>query len=366
MTCVALVAAAPGAAAADDARAARGAAVSGSGYDTRGELLACDGEPRMPGTGAVDARESAALRGQARGRDAVQRRARVLYDADEKAFARVGEPTEAALKVLAEKIGVPKADEPPARAANGADPADDDEEPDRRRGSRDAARRRCERASRHWADRYERLATLEFSRDRKSMSVLCRPRERVAESGAHNVPRQGARDNDDAARRARARARRRRAARATRATRARARARATPPANRFFSPPRRRAARPFPRQGAPESVLRRCTHVRAADGEAVPPTRARARIEARFSTWRAGRCARSRSRRATPTRCPPSSRGGAARTRTGPSRPPRSPTRAATPRSRAGSRCAASRASRTPRGPRSPRRSCAAPRRACA
>ena len=29
-----------------------------------------------------------------------------------------------------------------------------------------------------WGGQYERLATLEFERDRKSMSVLCRPRDK--------------------------------------------------------------------------------------------------------------------------------------------------------------------------------------------
>eukprot|EP00964_Phaeocystis_antarctica_P147634 scaffold114275_cov63-Phaeocystis_antarctica.AAC.4 len=63
------------------------------------------------------------------------------------AFEPTGEPTEAALRSLAEKIGAPGV------------PASDREAP--------------ERASEWWAARFPRLATLEFSRDRKSMSVLC-------------------------------------------------------------------------------------------------------------------------------------------------------------------------------------------------
>jgi Ca2+ transporting ATPase len=63
------------------------------------------------------------------------------------AFEPTGEPTEAALRSLAEKIGAPGV------------PASDREAP--------------ERASAWWAARFPRLATLEFSRGRKSMSVLC-------------------------------------------------------------------------------------------------------------------------------------------------------------------------------------------------
>ena len=63
------------------------------------------------------------------------------------AFERTGEPTEAALRTLAEKIGAPGV------------PRADTAAP--------------ERASDWWAARYPRLATLEFSRQRKSMGVLC-------------------------------------------------------------------------------------------------------------------------------------------------------------------------------------------------
>jgi Cation transport ATPase (P-type) len=65
-------------------------------------------------------------------------------------YGRIGEPTEAALKVLVEKLGVSGlvVDESPTRMA-----------------------RQC---SDYWSDRFEKLAVLEFDRDRKSMSVLCR------------------------------------------------------------------------------------------------------------------------------------------------------------------------------------------------
>ena len=67
-------------------------------------------------------------------------------------FTRVGEPTEAALKVLVEKIGLPNAPSPTTVEAS-------------------ASHYSSLRAS-EWT----RVATLEFSRERKSMSVLCRHR----------------------------------------------------------------------------------------------------------------------------------------------------------------------------------------------
>jgi P-type Ca2+ transporter type 2C len=67
----------------------------------------------------------------------------------------VGQATEASLLVLAEKIGVPEAaDQQKIRAQRSAEPMG---------------------ACKAYASRYRRLATLEFDRDRKSMSVLCAP-----------------------------------------------------------------------------------------------------------------------------------------------------------------------------------------------
>ena len=66
------------------------------------------------------------------------------------AYTRVGEPTEAALKVLVEKLGLPGAP-PPQTAEESAD---------------HYGRLRCAE--------WRKLATLEFSRVRKSMSVLCK------------------------------------------------------------------------------------------------------------------------------------------------------------------------------------------------
>eukprot|EP01040_Poterioochromonas_malhamensis_P004158 gene4158-4451_t len=67
-------------------------------------------------------------------------------------FGHVGEPTEAALKVLAEKLGLPS----PQRTSQVS--------------SGDVSR-----CSDYWASKFLCLSILEFSRDRKSMSVLVRP-----------------------------------------------------------------------------------------------------------------------------------------------------------------------------------------------
>eukprot|EP00871_Galdieria_phlegrea_P005691 jgi/Galph1/6122/GphlegSOOS_G4683.1 len=70
-------------------------------------------------------------------------------------FEKIGEPTEVALSVLAEKSGVP---DPSLNATRHLSSA-------------------FEKASfcrEFWSKRYEKLATLEFTRDRKSMSVLVR------------------------------------------------------------------------------------------------------------------------------------------------------------------------------------------------
>ncbi|OTB06670.1 hypothetical protein M426DRAFT_54805 [Hypoxylon sp. CI-4A] len=73
--------------------------------------------------------------------------ARLTYDSRSGAFSNVGEPTEGALRVLAEKVG-------PCASANST--LEDS----------------VHHASAYYESRFPRLATYEFSRDRKSMSVL--------------------------------------------------------------------------------------------------------------------------------------------------------------------------------------------------
>lgn len=73
--------------------------------------------------------------------------AQIMYDARSATFSNVGEPTEAALRVLAEKVG------PCAPVEAGPEQC-------------------VHHASAWYEQKYPRLATFEFSRDRKSMSVL--------------------------------------------------------------------------------------------------------------------------------------------------------------------------------------------------
>jgi Ca2+ transporting ATPase len=68
-------------------------------------------------------------------------------------YSIIGEPTEGALRVLAEKVGTPDPKVNAARAS--VSPTD-----------------RLHYSSKYYEDHYPRLATYEFSRDRKSMSVL--------------------------------------------------------------------------------------------------------------------------------------------------------------------------------------------------
>lgn len=74
---------------------------------------------------------------------------------DTQAYSNIGEPTEAALKVLVEKIGTPS---PALNTTLATLPAD----------------KRVTAVNEHLEQQFQRLLTFEFSRDRKSMSVLAR------------------------------------------------------------------------------------------------------------------------------------------------------------------------------------------------
>jgi Ca2+-transporting ATPase len=123
-------------------------------------------------------------------------------------YVRVGEPTEAALKVLVEKIGVPEDSSKQAEfeSLQRSDPA-----------------KAVQFCNEYWAGQHKKLAILEFSRDRKSMSVLC------AKTGHASV-------------------------RTTRST--------TLNQNVLFV------------KGAPEGLLDRCSSVQLADGSVKPLTSA--------------------------------------------------------------------------------------------
>ncbi|CAM9628969.1 unnamed protein product [Scytosiphon promiscuus] len=78
--------------------------------------------------------------------------AQIVFDPEEGKYGRIGEPTEAALSVLVEKLGVPGITRSSDKSV--------------------AANQFCS----FWLAKYDKLATLEFNRNRKSMSVLCRTR----------------------------------------------------------------------------------------------------------------------------------------------------------------------------------------------
>jgi len=125
-------------------------------------------------------------------------------------YERVGEPTEAALKVLVEKIGVPGVAKP-------ADPA-----------------LACSQANAHWAAANPQQAVLEFSRDRKSMSTLCGYSSGEATDAAGAGTPSG------------------------RSTRSKAGRAGGSGKNMLYV------------KGAPEQLLERCTFARLADGSTVP------------------------------------------------------------------------------------------------
>jgi len=81
------------------------------------------------------------------------------YDAKATKYVRVGEPTEASLKVLVEKMGLP---DPAAQKALAA-----------KRPNEPAATAHA--VNDYWNSGAKVLATLEFNRDRKSMSVVTKP-----------------------------------------------------------------------------------------------------------------------------------------------------------------------------------------------
>ncbi|RLN32576.1 hypothetical protein BBJ28_00020362, partial [Nothophytophthora sp. Chile5] len=123
-------------------------------------------------------------------------------------YVRVGEPTEAALKVLVEKIGFPndaakQAEFESLRASNPA--------------------KAVQFCNEYWVEQNKKLAVLEFSRDRKSMSVLC--------SKSSAAPQ-----------------------RATRST--------TSSQNVLFV------------KGAPEGLIERCSTIQLGDGSIIPLTAA--------------------------------------------------------------------------------------------
>ncbi|CAA2968405.1 calcium-transporting ATPase 3, endoplasmic reticulum-type isoform X1 [Olea europaea subsp. europaea] len=79
----------------------------------------------------------------------------IQYNPEKKIYEKIGESTEVALRVLAEKIGLPGFDSMPS-ALNML-----------------SKHERASYCNRYWEDQFKKVSLLEFSRDRKMMSVLC-------------------------------------------------------------------------------------------------------------------------------------------------------------------------------------------------
>ncbi|RYP24718.1 hypothetical protein DL765_000264 [Monosporascus sp. GIB2] len=123
---------------------------SGTGLeavDVEGTTFAPQGDVTRNGKVVRDLTQTSSTIGQMNEVAALCNDARLAYDSRSGNFSSVGEPTEGALRVLAEKLG------PCAPATS--KPED-----------------RLHYASSFYERKYPRLATYEFSRDRKSMSVI--------------------------------------------------------------------------------------------------------------------------------------------------------------------------------------------------
>ncbi|KAK3149457.1 hypothetical protein QOZ80_3AG0217620 [Eleusine coracana subsp. coracana] len=127
------------------------------------------------------------------------------YNPDKKCYEKIGESTEVALRVLVEKVGLPGFDSMPS-ALNML-----------------TKHERASYCNRYWENQFRKISVLEFSRDRKMMSVLCSRKQQEI----------------------------------------------------MFS------------KGAPESIMARCTHILCNDdGSSVPLTMdIRNELEARFQSF---------------------------------------------------------------------------------
>ncbi|KAK3000504.1 hypothetical protein RJ639_022312 [Escallonia herrerae] len=79
----------------------------------------------------------------------------VQYNPDKRNYEKIGESTEVALRVLAEKVGLPGFDSMPS-ALNML-----------------SKHERASYCNHYWENQFKKVSLLEFSRDRKMMSVLC-------------------------------------------------------------------------------------------------------------------------------------------------------------------------------------------------
>jgi Ca2+ transporting ATPase len=122
-------------------------------YDVEGTNFAPEGQVSFRGKAAENmAAQSDTVR-QICEVTALCNDAQLAYDSNNGTYHLVGEPTEGALRVLTEKVGTPDASHNASRASTSPE-------------------NRLNFSTKYYENQYSRLATYEFSRDRKSMSVL--------------------------------------------------------------------------------------------------------------------------------------------------------------------------------------------------
>jgi magnesium-transporting ATPase (P-type) len=95
----------------------------------------------------------------------------VHFNQDKGVYEKIGESSEVALRVLAEKMGLPGFDSMPT-ALNRLSKQD-----------------RVSYCNAYWEGQFSRIATLEFARDRKMMSVLCTRKGQVLAPHSTRPPR---------------------------------------------------------------------------------------------------------------------------------------------------------------------------------
>ena len=182
-------------------------------------------------------------------------RSKKALEKREKLFERIGEPTEAALCVLAEKIGGLT-----DTTTLDQEEADEDNEPSTETIPMDPATVANANVN-LWRERRPRTATLEFSRDRKSMSVLCQfPWSMELDKPAEELSRALVPLNTGRPK--------------------------TPPPTRRRR--KRKESTPFSSRllvkGAPNLLIERCTHIKQRDGTVVRLSGAlRRKVEAKVS-----------------------------------------------------------------------------------
>ncbi|KFY12400.1 hypothetical protein V492_03896 [Pseudogymnoascus sp. VKM F-4246] len=117
-------------------------------FDVEGTTFSPEGKVSFQGTHVPDLAATSSTVEQMAEISALCNDAQLALDAKTGVYSSVGEPTEGALRVLVEKIGTPES----SKKLQNGDP--------------------LSKASSWYENRAPRLATYEFSRDRKSMSVL--------------------------------------------------------------------------------------------------------------------------------------------------------------------------------------------------